>query len=51
MRMESIYCFIRTLKAYEASFGGETRLIFGADSPFLCVLRTNVLKPVAAKKK
>ena len=49
-RTGEFYNFIRTLEAYEASFGGETRLILSTDSPFLSLLRTNVLEPVVPKK-
>jgi membrane protease subunit HflC len=49
-RTGDFYNFIRTLEAYEASLGGETRLILSTDSPFLSLFRTNVLEPIPAKK-
>lgn len=50
-RTGEFYSFIRTLEAYEASFGADTRLILSTDSPFLSLLRTNVAEPPGAGKK
>jgi membrane protease subunit HflC len=49
-RTGEFYNFIRTLEAYEASLAGQTRLILSTDSPFLSLLRANVLEPVPPKK-
>lgn len=44
------YNFVRTLEAYETSLGGETRMILSTDSPFLSLLRANIVEPAAPKK-